>query len=646
MRLRPHALTRRHTIIAVVVALVVVGGGAAWVATRSSSSTTAAPTLVAVTSGTIRQSVSASGTLEPAHRADLTFAVSGTVTSVPVAAGDKVRSGAVLATVDTASLKTAVTSAKASVSAMQDQLTAQQDAGSSAVQIVSTQAQLTDAEAKLTDAQTALAEASMTSPIAGTVAQVDIAVGDSVTQSGSTASAASSSATGTGSSASSAGASSPSAAGSSSSSSTTAQIVVISTTSWVVDASVGSADLPQLKKGLQAEITPTGSATKIFGTVKSVGIIASSSSSGSATFPVTITVTGSPKGLYAGGAADVAIIVKQVENVLSVQTNAVHTEGGKTVVHQIKDGAQVSTPVKVGTTYGAVTQILSGLKAGDKVVGTTFRLGGNRPSGGTGTRQGAATARAAPRVRRSQRMTALPIPYQGSSPILRLVDVGKTYSTGSVQVEALHGISMEVDRGEYVAIMGPSGSGKSTLMHILGCLDVPTTGSYDLAGEDVAAMSEDALAHVRNRQIGFVFQQFNLLPALSAWRNVELPLCYSGVGRSERKERAMQVLERVGLGDRVDHRPGELSGGQQQRVAVARALVTDPALILADEPTGNLDSHSSADVLRLFVELHDQGRTIVLITHEREVAESAQRVVRILDGQIDSAVPSSLMSLR
>jgi putative ABC transport system ATP-binding protein len=243
-------------------------------------------------------------------------------------------------------------------------------------------------------------------------------------------------------------------------------------------------------------------------------------------------------------------------------------------------------------------------------------------------------------------MTARAVPYEDSSPILRLVDVGKVYATGSVEVEALHGISMEVDRGEYVAIMGPSGSGKSTLMHILGCLDVPTTGSYDLAGEDVSRMSEDALAHVRNRQIGFVFQQFNLLPALSAWRNVELPLCYSGVGRAERKNRAMRALERVGLGDRVDHRPGELSGGQQQRVAVARALVTDPALILADEPTGNLDSHSSADVLRLFAELHEQGRTIVIITHEREVAESAQRAVRILDGQIDSAAPSSLMSLR
>ena len=233
-----------------------------------------------------------------------------------------------------------------------------------------------------------------------------------------------------------------------------------------------------------------------------------------------------------------------------------------------------------------------------------------------------------------------------SSPILRLNDVGKVYATGSVAVEALHGVSMQVDRGEYVAIMGPSGSGKSTLMHILGCLDVPTTGSYDLAGEDVSTMSEAALATVRNRQIGFVFQQFNLLASLPAWRNVELPLCYSGMARAERKERAINALERVGLGDRVEHRPGELSGGQQQRVAVARALVTDPALILADEPTGNLDSHSSADVLSLFTELHDQGRTIVLITHEPAVAASAQRIVRILDGQVDSALTTPAGNVR
>jgi len=249
-------------------------------------------------------------------------------------------------------------------------------------------------------------------------------------------------------------------------------------------------------------------------------------------------------------------------------------------------------------------------------------------------------------------MSTTALSYEDAPPILRLVNISKVYATGPVQVKALDGVSMEVARGEYVAIMGPSGSGKSTLMHILGCLDVPTTGSYHLAGEDVSTMNEDALAHVRNRQIGFVFQQFNLLASLPAWRNVELPLCYSGVGRAERKRRAVQALQRVGLGDRLDHRPGELSGGQQQRVAVARALVTDPALILADEPTGNLDSHSTADVLRLFAELHDQGRTIVLITHEREVARSAQRVVSIFDGQIaadgqdDSDLPFSLAGIR
>jgi putative ABC transport system ATP-binding protein len=243
-------------------------------------------------------------------------------------------------------------------------------------------------------------------------------------------------------------------------------------------------------------------------------------------------------------------------------------------------------------------------------------------------------------------MSFAQLPDDGVAPILRLRDVRKVYATGSVEVEALRGVSMEVAHGEYVAIMGPSGSGKSTLMHILGCLDVPTTGSYDLSGEDVSTMTEAALATVRNRQIGFVFQQFNLLTSLPAWRNVELPLCYTGMGRAERKERAVSALERVGLGDRVDHRPGELSGGQQQRVAVARALVTDPALILADEPTGNLDSHSSADVLSLFAELHGQGRTIVLITHELDVAESAQRIVRILDGEIDSAVPAAAGNVR
>jgi len=219
-------------------------------------------------------------------------------------------------------------------------------------------------------------------------------------------------------------------------------------------------------------------------------------------------------------------------------------------------------------------------------------------------------------------------------PVIDVDDVWKTYRSGTLEVDALRGVTFTIEAGEYVAVMGPSGSGKSTLMHILGCLDVPTTGSYRLAGEDVSSMTEAELAEIRNRRIGFVFQQFNLLPSLNASRNVELPLAYAGVERAERHERAQIALARVGLEDRVNHRPGELSGGQQQRVAVARALVTDPDLILADEPTGNLDSVSASEMLALFGELHATGRTVVLITHEPDVAEAAERTVRIRDGNI------------
>jgi putative ABC transport system ATP-binding protein len=218
--------------------------------------------------------------------------------------------------------------------------------------------------------------------------------------------------------------------------------------------------------------------------------------------------------------------------------------------------------------------------------------------------------------------------------LIELTGVRKTYDTGQVQVEALRGVDATIEEGEYVAVVGPSGSGKSTLMHIVGCLDVPTSGSYHLAGEDVSSLGEERLAEVRNRRIGFVFQQFNLLPSLDAWRNVELPLLYAGVPRPERRERAFAALERVGLVGRSSHRPGELSGGQQQRVAVARALVTDPALILADEPTGNLDSVSTGEVLGLLDELSALGRTIVLITHEHEVARRAGRVLQVHDGQV------------
>ncbi len=223
-----------------------------------------------------------------------------------------------------------------------------------------------------------------------------------------------------------------------------------------------------------------------------------------------------------------------------------------------------------------------------------------------------------------------------TDPVIELQSITKYYGTGEAQVRALDGINVTIERGEFVAIMGTSGSGKSTMMNIIGALDIATSGSYELDGINIDQLSDDALSLVRNRKIGFVFQSFNLIPRTTALANVELPLAYRGVERKERRRRAIAALDAVGLADRADHGPTQLSGGQQQRVAIARALVTNPSLVLADEPTGNLDSRSTADVLDLLQRTHERGNTIVLITHEENVAARASRVIHLVDGQVSS----------
>lgn len=221
-------------------------------------------------------------------------------------------------------------------------------------------------------------------------------------------------------------------------------------------------------------------------------------------------------------------------------------------------------------------------------------------------------------------------------PIINIQNITKHYLLGEVLIKALNGVSLQINRNEYVALMGPSGSGKSTLMNILGCLDTPTNGSYILNNIEVAQMTDDELATVRNKEIGFVFQTFNLLPRLSAWENVAMPLVYAGIGRTKRREMAMEMLAAVGLGDRSDHRPNELSGGQRQRVAIARALINNPSIILADEPTGNLDTKTSVEIMQILDRIHREGNTVIMVTHEEDIAHYAHRIVRMRDGIVES----------
>jgi multidrug efflux pump subunit AcrA (membrane-fusion protein) len=385
--------------VAAILAIVLVAAAAgAWVYLRRSNGAAAEATqtqLVAASTETVKETVSATGTIQPANQANLKFAQSGTITAVGVKVGDTVTAGQTLAIIDATSLQAAVTLAQQQLTAAQAQLTAA-TAAANAGQIASANAQVTSAQSKLTAAQAALGQATLTSSIAGTVAAVNVAIGDTVTggssTSGSSTGSSSGSSTGTTSGSGSGGGGGSGGTGStgsgstSASSASSAQVVVIATNSWIVNATVGASDLAKLKNGLQATITPTGATQAIFGTISTIGVIGTTSG-GTSTFPVTIAVTGSPTGVYAGTTAAVVITVKQVPDVLTVPTSAIHQENGETVVYQMKDGKQVSTPVTVGTVYGTTTQITKGLKAGDEVVVTarTARTTTGNGTGGTGT---------------------------------------------------------------------------------------------------------------------------------------------------------------------------------------------------------------------------------------------------------------------
>ena len=346
------------------------------------------------------------------------------------------------------------------------------------------------------------------------------------------------------------------------------------------------------------------------------------------------------------------IVVARVSG-LSVPSQALR---GSSVTVE-RDGKRTTQRVQTGIVGDSATQVVSGLDAGDKVIDhlderalRAHRVGSEHVAADRSLRRRGRARRRRARRRwrdvpgrwwgrlrrpagRARRLSRLDVAV--GTAVIDLRDITREYRVGEeIVVRALRGVSLRIERGDYVAIMGSSGSGKSTLMHIVGCLDAPTSGRYLLDGADVHDIPEDELADLRNRKIGFVFQAFNLVARTSALANVELPLTYAGLPKADRRRRALAALDAVGMGDRIHHQPSKLSGGQQQRVAVARAIVTNPAIVLADEPTGNLDSHSTHEVLDVFARLNDAGRTVVMITHEDDVAARAHRVIRLADGEV------------
>ncbi|MEJ1231071.1 MAG: ATP-binding cassette domain-containing protein [Galbitalea sp.] len=590
-----------------------------------------------VEQGVVSTTITATGSIAPVQEVDVSFASSGTIASVAVAPGASVTAGEVLGTLQTADLTTAVTNAQTSLSHAQTILSDDNTAlaaaeaggggGGQSVnqaqqQVFSQEDTVANAKTAVTTAQENLAAATLTSPIAGLVVAVNGQVGGTVSGGGnSSASGGSGSGEGSG---------SGSASGSSGSSS--AFVTIADVSKFTVTASIAEADIADVAVGQNATITfPAITGASSTATVTAIAPVGTTSNS-IVTYPTTITLTDPPKNLRIGQTADVTITTKaSAANALYVPAAAITTANGVSTVKVVKGGTTTAVTVTTGIVGDDGTEITSGLTAGeddrdrhgldrdldrhdgdhrhdrdDRRLRNPRRLHrrGRRLHRWWG-RLRRRRLRKPRRNRRDQLMagTETDAEAERTSGVLELRGIHQVYGTGDAQVHALRGIDLSVASGEYLAIMGPSGSGKSTLMNLLGCLDVASSGTYSIAGQDVNDLDERELARVRNREIGFIFQSFNLL------QNTELPLAYGGVRYAERKRRALEALEAVNLGHRADHRPQQLSGGQQQRVAIARALVTNPTLLLADEPTGNLDSESTHEILAIFDQLAAEGRT-------------------------------------